>query len=123
VNTLQSPAPSSSAVRMPRFPRMGDAVTDLSFGARLKQLREQAGLTQPELAERAGMNRFGIAKLEQGVREPTWATVQALCQALGLSCAAFEGTTSSGGIPPEPSPETPPGGKSKSRRKPGPSAS
>ena len=33
------------------------------FGARLKELREQAGLTQPALAKLAGMNRFGIAKL------------------------------------------------------------
>jgi hypothetical protein len=35
------------------------------------------------------MNRFGIAKLEQGVREPSWATVQALARALGLDCLAF----------------------------------
>ena len=65
------------------------AALAVSFGERLKQLREAAGLTQPELAERAGMNRFGIAKLEQGVREPTWATVQALARALGVSVATF----------------------------------
>lgn len=63
-----------------------------TFGQRLKELREKAGLTQPELAARAGMNRFGIAKLEQGVREPTWATVQSLARALGVGCSAFEGT-------------------------------
>src|SRR5262245_12365043 len=60
-----------------------------SFASRLKRLREAAGLTQGELAERAGMNQFGIAKLEQGVREPTWATVQALAEALGVECTAF----------------------------------
>jgi len=60
------------------------------FGARLKELREQAGLTQQELAAAAGMHRFGIAKLEQGLREPSWATVRALCMALGLSCEAFQ---------------------------------
>jgi transcriptional regulator with XRE-family HTH domain len=59
------------------------------FAERLKQLREAAGLTQPALAEKAGMNRFGIAKLEQGHREPTWATVQALAAALGVTCEAF----------------------------------
>jgi transcriptional regulator with XRE-family HTH domain len=53
----------------------------MSFAERLKALRESAHLTQPELAARAGMNRFGIAKLEQGVREPSWATVQALAMA------------------------------------------
>ena len=36
------------------------------------------------------MNQFGVAKLEQGVREPTWATVQALARALGVDCTAFQ---------------------------------
>src|SRR5947208_2088838 len=62
---------------------------DRSFGARLKELREEAGLTQPELAERAGMNRFGIAKIEQGVSEPSWDSVVKLCGALGVTCDAF----------------------------------
>jgi transcriptional regulator with XRE-family HTH domain len=60
-----------------------------TFAERLKALRESAGLTQAALAERAGMNPFGVAKLEQGVREPTWATVQALCKALNISCEEF----------------------------------
>jgi transcriptional regulator with XRE-family HTH domain len=61
-----------------------------TFAVTLKRLRGAAGLSQPELAERAGMNRYGIAKLEQGVREPSWSTVQALAKALGVSLAAFE---------------------------------
>ena len=60
-----------------------------SFAGRLKELREQSGLSQAELAEAAGMNRFGVAKLEQGVREPSWATVQALARALGVEVGAF----------------------------------
>src|SRR5258708_6902760 len=55
------------------------------FAGRLKELREQAGLTQPQLADRAGMNRFGIAKLEQGVSKPSWESVIALCQALAVT--------------------------------------
>src|SRR5437588_7485013 len=35
------------------------------------------------------MNRFGVAKLEQGVREPSWATVQALARALGIEVGEF----------------------------------
>jgi transcriptional regulator with XRE-family HTH domain len=73
-----------------------------TFGARLKQLREQAGLSQQELATKAGLHRFGVAKLERGEREPTWDTVQKLTQALGVKCAAFEGTTS--GKPPADAP-------------------
>jgi transcriptional regulator with XRE-family HTH domain len=61
-----------------------------TFAVKLKRLREAAGLTQPQLAERAGMHQFGVAKLEQGLRQPTWATVQALAAALGVSCEAFQ---------------------------------
>jgi transcriptional regulator with XRE-family HTH domain len=70
---------------------MGDRVNDVAtgFGSRLKELREKAGLSQAHLAEKAGMNVFGVAKLEQGQREPSWATVQSLCKALGVECAAF----------------------------------
>jgi transcriptional regulator with XRE-family HTH domain len=60
-----------------------------AFAEKLKQMREASGLSQEGLAAKAGMNRFGIAKLEQGVREPSWATVQALAKALGVDCTAF----------------------------------
>ena len=60
-----------------------------NFGPRLKQLREQAGLTQPQLAERAGMAKAGIANLEQGRTSPAWATVIALCEALAVTPDAF----------------------------------
>jgi transcriptional regulator with XRE-family HTH domain len=59
------------------------------FGHRLRKLREQAGLTQGGLAERSGMHRQGIAKLEGGEREPSWGTVLALAGALGVTCEAF----------------------------------
>jgi transcriptional regulator with XRE-family HTH domain len=67
-----------------------------SFAGRLRELRESAGLTQVELAAKAGMHRFGVAKLEQGVREPSWATVQALAEALGVDCRAFVGPADGG---------------------------
>src|SRR5262245_33934881 len=35
------------------------------------------------------MNRFGIAKLEQGVTKPSWERVIALCKPLKVSCAPF----------------------------------
>ena len=42
-----------------------------------------------ELAEKAGMNVFGVAKIEQGLREPGWATVLKLAGVLGVECTAF----------------------------------
>jgi transcriptional regulator with XRE-family HTH domain len=60
------------------------------FAGRLRELRKAAGLTQGELAERAGMHRHGITKLELGERQhPSWDTVQALARALGVSTEAF----------------------------------
>src|SRR6185437_16120796 len=37
---------------------------------------------QAALAERAGLNVFGVAKIEQGLREPNWATALKLAAAL-----------------------------------------
>src|SRR5262249_56607086 len=59
------------------------------FGARLRALREAAGLTQAQLAGRAHLNEFGIANLEQGKREPAWQTVLALSKVLGITPDAF----------------------------------
>jgi transcriptional regulator with XRE-family HTH domain len=59
------------------------------FGSRLKELREAAGLSQQQLADKIGFHRFSVAKLEQGVRGPTWSTVKALSEALGVPCDAF----------------------------------
>ena len=60
-----------------------------AFAERLKSLRQNAGLTQEELAKKARLSHHGLTKLEQGDRKPTWETVQALCKALGVSCEEF----------------------------------
>jgi DNA-binding XRE family transcriptional regulator len=68
---------------------MGKKQRGTGFAAALKRLREEAGLSQAALAEEAGMNVFGIAKIEQGLREPGWATVLKLAAALGVECTSF----------------------------------
>ncbi len=60
-----------------------------NFGGRLRELREAAGLTQVQLAERVGLYSQGVVKLERGEREPAWATVIVLAEALGVDCRAF----------------------------------
>ena len=62
---------------------------NMSFQARLKELREASKLSQGELAERANMSRGGIAQLETGRRKPGWETLQKLATALGVSIDAF----------------------------------
>src|SRR5262245_46152789 len=61
-----------------------------TFAEKLKQLREKAGMSQGELAERAGLTRQAVSRLEGADNEPGWRTVQRLARALGLDCRAFE---------------------------------
>jgi predicted ATPase/DNA-binding XRE family transcriptional regulator len=57
-----------------------------SFGARLRRLREAAGLTQEELASRSGLSAVAVSALERGERRrPYPHTVRSLADALGLS--------------------------------------
>jgi predicted ATPase/DNA-binding XRE family transcriptional regulator len=59
---------------------------DAPFGARLRRLREAAGLTQEELAQRASLTAKGISDLERGARNrPYPHTVRSLADALELS--------------------------------------
>lgn len=56
------------------------------FGQLLRRWREAAGLTQAELAERAGISDKAIGALESGRRQrPYPSTIRALADALGLS--------------------------------------
>ena len=55
------------------------------FGALLVRLRSAAGLTQEQLAARAGLSPAAIAALESGKRRtPRFTTVELLAAALGL---------------------------------------
>jgi transcriptional regulator with XRE-family HTH domain len=59
------------------------------FAERLRELRNRAGLTQEQLAERAGVKRDAVARWERGTREPSWSNVVALADALAVSTEAF----------------------------------
>lgn len=55
----------------------------MSFGARLKQARGRAGLTQQELQIRSGVSQKTISKIERGDQAASSATVQ-LAQACSV---------------------------------------
>jgi putative transcriptional regulator len=69
-----------------------DLAADPTFGPRLRQLREAAGLTQAELARQIDVSRQFINLLESGESDPSWVTVRKLAAVLGVSVAAFEGS-------------------------------
>jgi predicted ATPase/transcriptional regulator with XRE-family HTH domain len=65
---------------------MGKGDGASTFGALLRRYRQEAGLSQEELAERAGMSSQAIGALERGDRKrPYPATVRRLADALGLA--------------------------------------
>jgi len=59
------------------------------FADQLKRLREDAGISQYELARRAGLSKQAMSQLELGQRQPSWATVVKLAEALDVSVEAF----------------------------------
>ncbi len=64
------------------------AVDGARLGARLRELRLAAGLTQAELARRTGIHRPNIARVEAGRHTPSLETLARLASAIGVSTTA-----------------------------------
>jgi transcriptional regulator with XRE-family HTH domain len=56
----------------------------VDFGRRLRSLRDEAGLTQEQLAMAAGLERAYVSSAETGRRNATLATLFQLADALGV---------------------------------------
>lgn len=54
-------------------------------GRNAARLRQEAGLTQEQLAERSGLSQQYLSGLERGRRNPTVVTLYELATALGVS--------------------------------------
>ena len=54
------------------------------MGKRLKQLRVANHLSQAALAQRAGLARENVLRLEAGQQDPSLSTLTALAKALGV---------------------------------------
>ena len=55
------------------------------LGLELRRLRQEAGLTQAELAERAGVSRRWISQVERGHERAEAGNLMRVVRALGLS--------------------------------------
>lgn len=57
----------------------------VTFGPTLRRLREDRGLSQSRLAERAGFDHSYVSRLEGGARQPTRGAVNDLAAALACT--------------------------------------
>ena len=55
------------------------------FGNRVRKLRLKEGLSQEELAFKAGVHRTYLGSIERGERNPSLKNISALAQALGVT--------------------------------------
>ncbi|EAZ9290631.1 TPA: helix-turn-helix transcriptional regulator [Salmonella enterica] len=54
------------------------------FGAHLKKLRLQLGLSQEAFADKCGLDRTYVSGIERGVRNPTLEVISVLAIGLGV---------------------------------------
>lgn len=60
-----------------------------AFAAELRAARARRGYTQQELADRAGLSRVTVARLETSQRDVLMAQLLALCNALNVNAGEF----------------------------------
>lgn len=65
----------------------------MTFGSRLKRLRQQMGLSQQELANRIGLNRSTYARYETDDNQADYQTLQKLADFFGTSVDYLLGRT------------------------------
>ena len=64
-----------------------------TYGERLKALREARGLTQEQLAEKAGLEPYAIKRMESGYLEPGMGHTARIAGALGIKTTVLAGIT------------------------------
>jgi len=66
-----------------------DAVLKKMLGAAIRSARNAKGLTLESLAERSGLHRTTIQKIESGERDPRAMTLMSLAKGLGVEPGAL----------------------------------
>lgn len=64
-------------------------IDTVRLGRAVKELRKRAGFTQQELADKVGLHRTSVARLEAGRHDVAASTLPALAKALGVDPAAL----------------------------------
>jgi len=77
---VRRPAPGRGPDAFARYERTR---TSIMVGSAVRAARRRAGVSQSELAERAGTSQPSIARLEKGQVSPTVITLDRIARALG----------------------------------------
>jgi transcriptional regulator with XRE-family HTH domain len=75
---------TSRTTSWPRSVALEVALENRAIGRRIAQLRENAHLTQPAAAERAGVSLRGYQKWESGASRPNWTNLEKLAEVFGV---------------------------------------
>ena len=57
----------------------------MTFGSKLKNLREEMGLTQTDIAAQIPMNQSNYSKIERGQQEPDLMQLKRIAEIFGVS--------------------------------------
>jgi DNA-binding XRE family transcriptional regulator len=63
----------------------------LAFSNNVRVLRKRKGWTQQDLADRAGMHRTTVVRIETGIHLPLWSEGCLLCDLLGVQASEMRG--------------------------------
>ncbi len=77
---VRRPAPGRGPGALARYERTR---TSIMVGSAVRAARRRAGVSQADLAERAGTSQPSIARLEKGQVSPTVITLDRIARALG----------------------------------------
>ena len=66
-----------------------------NFGRRLRQIREEQGLTQKQFAERIGSTERGVRRYEAGEREPAFRVIISILDNVNVDANYLLGRTDS----------------------------
>lgn len=80
----RAPRPKKIEIRREADP---DRTLAWAIAQNMRAARERAGLRQEDLAERTGIARPNIARLERGAHLPAFSTLRRVAQALGIELA------------------------------------
>src|ERR1700761_467898 len=78
---------------------MTDGDLKVLFGTTIKSKRSELGMSQEELADRAGLHRTYVSDVERGTRNVSLGSIEKLAHALGLSVWRLFEKASSGHSP------------------------